>query len=353
MSRIAAARGVLAPHRYPQEVLTRAFVDVLEPDDSLRRAISAVHEATGVRARNTALPVERYATLDGFGEANDVFIDVGLELATEVVLRALEDAGLAPSEVDLIVATSVTGIAVPSLDARLAHRVGLRPDVKRLPLFGLGCVAGAAGMARAHDHLAGHPGDVVVLLSVELCSLTVQRDDRSMANVVASGLFGDGAAAVVIVGDDRACDGPAVVSSASHLYPDSEQVMGWEVGGSGFRIVLSAEVPGLVTAYLGDDVRRMLDAHGLAVADVATWICHPGGPKVLLALEQSLDLPPHALERTWRSLERMGNLSSASVLHVLAEVLSDAGDDRPAAGAAGVMVAVGPGFCSEVVLLRW
>lgn len=353
MSRIAGAHAVTPRHRYPQHVLTAAFADLVDPEGVRRRLIESVHGATGVGHRSLALPLDEYAGLKGFGAANDAFIRVGLDLAAEAVLGALDAAGLSASDVDIVMMTSVTGIAAPSLDALLVGRIGLREDVKRIPMFGLGCVAGAAGVARLHDHLAGDPDAVAVLVSVELCSLTVQRDDASMANIVASGLFGDGAAAVVMVGDRRASDGPSVVASQSRLYPDSERTMGWDIGETGFRIVLSASVPDLVTQYVGDDVRRLLGRHGVDVCDVVTWVCHPGGPKVLLAMQDALGLHAGELDVTWRSLAQVGNLSSASVLHVLSDTLAASRTSRPVEGAAGAMVAMGPGFCSEAVLLRW
>jgi alkylresorcinol/alkylpyrone synthase len=242
---------------------------------------------------------------------------------------------------------------VPSIDARIAARIGLRPDVKRLPLFGLGCLAGAAGVARLHDHLRGAPDTVAVLVSVELCSLTVQRDDPSAANMVASGLFGDGAAAVVAVGAEHplaAGHGVRVVDSVSHLYPDTARAMGWDVGTTGLRIVLGVEVPELVVKYLADDVAALLGRHGLEVDDVARWVCHPGGPKVIEAIQSTLGLTEMDLQMTWSSLDRIGNLSSASVLHVLKDTLAE----RPGApGDWGVLMAMGPGFCAELVLLRW
>jgi alkylresorcinol/alkylpyrone synthase len=254
--------------------------------------------------------------------------------------------------VDLIISTTVTGLAVPSLDARIAAVVGLRPDVRRVPLVGLGCVAGAAGVARLEDYLVGHPGDVAVLVAVELCSLTVQRDDVSVPNLVASGLFGDGAAAVVAVGRDRAPDEPGQVEvhgSRSHLYPDSERTMGWDVTSTGLRIVLDANVPEMVRTYLGADVDGFLDDRGLGRGDIEWWVCHPGGPKVLEAIEDALALPRSAVEMTWDSLARIGNLSSASVLHVFEDTLRDR---PPRAGSYGMLIAMGPGFCSELVLLR-
>lgn len=359
MSRIAAVAGALPPHRYPQEEITRAFTDVVLPGGQGRAVLERLHRNTGVHARHLALPLEDYAGLTGFGAANDAFVRVGTALGEQAVRSALAQAGLAASDVDVLMSVSITGVATPSLDARLVPRLGLRPDVKRVPVFGLGCVAGAAGIARLHDLLAGDPDGVGVLLAVELCSLTVQRDDNSVANLIASGLFGDGAAAVVLVGERRArrmgidagpTRAPAVVATTSRFYPDTERVMGWDVGDGGFRIVLSADVPALVEAHLGDDVRGFLEEHDLKPGDVAAWVAHPGGPKVLEAMQRTLDLSEDALGVTWRCLAELGNLSSASVLHVLARTLAGR---RPPPGEPGLLVAMGPGFCAELVLLAW
>jgi alkylresorcinol/alkylpyrone synthase len=219
-------------------------------------------------------------------------------------------------------------------------------------MFGLGCVAGAAGVARVNDYLRGAPDGVAVLLAVELCSL-VPKSKPSMATVVGSSLFGDGAAAVVAVGDRRAtridASGPEVLDSRSHLYPDSQRTMGWDIDSTGFRLVLSPDVPKVVERYLGNDVTNFLAAHGLTVDDIGTWVSHPGGPKVIEAITATLGLSDDALELTWRSLAEVGNLSSASVLHVLRDTI----EKRPPGGTPGLMIAMGPGFCSELVLLRW
>lgn len=356
MSTIAAVRGALPGYRHEQAEITDALAGGVlgssgGPADE--RALRALHAACGVRTRHLVLPLERYATLSGFGEANDAFIAAGVDLGEQAITEALAAAGLGPRDVDLIVSTTVTGLAVPTLDARLVGRLGLRDDVKRLPLFGLGCVAGVAGVARVHDHLLGHPDDVAVLLAVELCSLTIQRDDVSPANLVASGLFGDGAAAVVLVGADRArrlgLPGPRVRGTVSRLYPDSERVMGWDIGGSGFRIVLAPTVPDMVRRYLRQDVERFLRRWDLELTDVDPWVCHPGGPKVIEAIIDSLDLKDDALDLTTASLAAVGNLSSASVLNVLADTVA-LGRFTP--GTPGLMVALGPGFCSELVLLE-
>ncbi len=354
MTILAAVHGVLAPHRYEQAEITDEFARVCLGADGNHALARRLHASTQVQSRHLALPLGDYAKLADFGAANDAFIEVGSELAIAAIAGALEEAGIRPDEVDLIISTTVTGVAAPSIDARIAQRLGLRPDVKRVPLFGLGCVAGAAGIARLHDYLHGWPDQVAVLLSLELCSLTIQRDDNSVANLIACGLFGDGAAAVVAVGANRAARdgiaGPRIIATRSHLYPDTGDTMGWLVGAGGLKIFLNAEVPNLVTQYLGDDVRGLLGDHGLRPSDVNAWVSHPGGPKVIEAIETTLDLPPDALELTWRSLAEVGNLSSSSVLHVLRDTL---GKRTPTPGTPGVIMAMGPGFCAELVLVEW
>jgi alkylresorcinol/alkylpyrone synthase len=333
-------------HRHSQDEVIGALTASAGPE-FVRFA-----QSSGVEYRNLALPLERYAELSGFTEANDDYLEVALELGERAMRSAIESAGVHPRDIDVVFSTTVTGVAVPTLEARLAARLGLRPDVKRVPLFGLGCVAGAAGVARMNDYLRAYPGHVAILLAVELCSLTIQRNDLSVANLVATSLFGDGAAAVVALGADRAESGqrgPRVIGSQSRLYPDSEEVMGWHIGTEGFQIVLSVDVPTVVEKYLGEDVRLFLADYGLTTKDIDTWVCHPGGPKVIEAVESVLELPDTALQRTRESLRDNGNLSSVSILDVLRANLAE----PPEPGAMGMMIAMGPGFCSELVLLHW
>ncbi len=353
MTRIAAVHAVLPPYRYEQSEIKAALVAMGVVGRKERAVHDRLHAAATVRSRCLAMPLERYAALNGFGEANDTFLDVAMDLGEQAITAALEKAGVSPPDVDLIVFTSVTGIAAPSIEARLAWRLGMRPDVKRVPMFGLGCVAGAAGLSRLHDYLESRPEGVAVLLSVELCSLTLQRTDRSAANLVAGSLFGDGAAAVVAVGQDHPAGpdgGPTVVAARSHLFPDTEQLLGWHIGDAGFGIVLGSDLPDLVRSRIGGQVRAFLADHDVKFHDVTAWICHPGGPRVLEAVQEALELPARALELTWRSLAAVGNLSSASVLHILHDTLRS---HHPLPGTPGMVLAMGPGFSSELVLLRW
>ena len=349
MSRIAA----VATHSDAQRDITEVIAPLVTRDPRKQALMRRVHSAARVDTRHLVLPLEDYRDALTFGQANDRFVIEATRLAGRAMLDALGSAGVAPADVDLIVFTSVTGVSAPSVDALLVPLLGLREDVKRIPMFGLGCVAGAAGIARVHDHLVGHPDDVAVLVSVELCSLTVQRDDDSMDNIVASGLFGDGAAAVVLLGDRRAAalgaSGPEVVATRSRIYPGTGGVIGFRPSETGFRVILTAGVVSMIDANFPRDAKAFLADHGLEVRDVSHWVAHPGGPKVLEAFERGLALPHGALDRSWASMAAVGNLSSSSVLHVLAAELTGA----HLAGDHGLLFALGPGVSTEFVLLRW
>jgi alkylresorcinol/alkylpyrone synthase len=242
-------------------------------------------------------------------------------------------------------------VSSPSIEAKLINRMGLNPRMKRIPIFGLGCVAGAAGVARAADYVRAFPGEACLLLSVELCSLTVQQDDLSAANLISTGLFGDGAAAVIVSGaDTNAAPGPTIIATRSNFYPETEYVMGWDISHKGFKIVLSRDVPSVVVNNLGRDAQEFLADYGLQMKDIGSWVIHTGGPKVLEATATALGLTNGSLDVSWECLRKTGNLSSASVLFVLEEVMKNR---RPEPGTWGIMAAMGPGFCSELLLLKW
>ncbi|MEV6575919.1 3-oxoacyl-[acyl-carrier-protein] synthase III C-terminal domain-containing protein [Streptomyces sp. NPDC051577] len=353
MTRVLAVSSVFPPHRYRQSEITEALARFL-PSGADTALLRRVHESVRVDSRHLALPLERYGPANDFGTTNAAFVAAALELGTRALELALAEGGLPAGELDLVMSTTVTGLATPSLEARIAGRSGLRPDVKRMPLFGLGCAAGAAGLGHLHDQLTGRPEDAAVLLSTELCSLTLQPADTSMANLVAGALFGDGAGALLAVGRDHPLyetgTGPTVVASRSRLYPGTEDLLGWDIGHWGFRMVLGRELPELVRLHVVEEVETFLAGHDLKPSDVDAWICHPGGPKILDVLAETLGLPDAALAASRGSLAEAGNLSSASVLHILGGIQA-AGPPPP--GSTGLMIAFGPGFASELVLLRW
>jgi alkylresorcinol/alkylpyrone synthase len=348
--RIISAGTAFPEHVYRQEEITTALKDAWGSRLERPAVLDRLHAHCGVEQRHLVLPLEGYHAVTTWGQANDLWIGFAQSLGRDAICRAITPLGLMPSDIDALYFVSVTGVASPSIDARLANRMGFSPHIKRVPIFGLGCVAGAAGLSRAADYVRAFPDQIAVVLAVELCSLTWQRDDTSVANMISTGLFGDGAAAAVVAGRDTGFRGPEVLATRSFFYPGTEEVMGWDISETGFHIVLSPDVPKVIRENLGRDVDSFLASFGLGRADIASWIIHTGGPKVLEAVEEALDLPENALDCSWRSLRRVGNLSSASVLTVLEEVLARR---RGEPGAYSVLAAMGPGFCSELLLLRW
>lgn len=348
--KIAGVASAFPQHVYPQEVITDALKRHWGSRAGRNGLLERLHARVSVRQRHLAFPLERYAQFKSFGETNAAWMEAAQELGAIAIDGALARAGLARHELDALYIVSTTGIASPSLDARLMNRMGLRADLKRTPIFGLGCVGGAAGLTRAADYVRAYPKQAAALLSVELCSLTIQRDDVSTVNLISTGLFGDGAAAAILTGAERSANGPSILDTRSVFYADSEHVMGWDISESGFRIVLSPELPKLIKRHLAEDVDAFLAKHGLGRHDIGNWVIHPGGPKILEAVESALGLCQRELMVSWECLSRVGNLSSGSVLLVLEEVLRSR---RPEAGTLGIIAAMGPGFCSELLLVKW
>jgi alkylresorcinol/alkylpyrone synthase len=348
--RIASVASALPSHYYSQSEITDALKAQWAGEVSHPRVLERLYTRIGVQGRALSLPLEDYKRHYSWGEANSIWLRVAQDLGEAAICQAVTAAGLSKDQLGAFFFVSVTGIASPSVDARLVNRMGLPTNIKRIPIFGLGCVGGAAGIARAADYVKAHPDQAAVLLSVELCSLTWQRADVSPANVISSMLFGDGAAAVIVCGQDMNHPGPEIIATRSVFYPHTEEVMGWDISENGFRIVLSPDVPRIILEHLCKDVDEFLRAHGLCKCDIKTWIMHTGGPKVLEAIEQALKLPKRALDVSWRCLQSVGNLSSASVLLVLEKIMKS---KRPEPGSYALLAAMGPGFCSEMVLIRW
>src|SRR5580692_10643191 len=348
--RIASVGSAFPEHYYKQEVLTEALKQDWAGRLPNTGILDRLDESMQVEGRYLVEPVEYYLNMNSWGDANNTWIKHALDLGEKALCKAVHGAGIKARDLSAIFVTSVTGIAAPSLDARLVNRIGLSPNIKRIPIFGLGCVAGAAGISRAADYVRGFPDQAAALLSIELCSLTLQREDLSMAHLISALLFGDGAAATIVVGSDIESDGPEILATKSVLYPNSERTMGWDISEKGFRIVLSPEVPETVLRHLGEDVDTFLAEQGCSRSDIKSWVMHTGGPKVLEATATALGITEKDLAASWECLRKVGNISSTSVLLVLEDVYSHR---RPEPGTLSILGAMGPGFCSELVLLRW
>lgn len=365
VTHIAAVRSVFPPHRYAQAEITDMVAELGGLGQAQRSLVARLHANCGVEFRHLVFPIEEYRDVYGIGPSNERYAGAATGLAEQVLRGALSEAGVLARDLDLLIVTSVTGVLVPSIDALLISRLGLRSDIKRLPIFGLGCVAGAAALARLHDYLLAWPAHTAALVSVEVCSLCWPRAEITTADLVVSGLFADGAVAVVVQGEQAAgthgrnarpggpsgaTSGPRIIATHSEVCPDSTDALGWRLGPDGFRIVLTTDLSDVVERELAAVVTSFLAGHGLTVDDIGSWIGHPGGPKVIEAIRRSLNLPDSAVAVSRRSLAEVGNLSSASVLHVMELTLAGC---PPPAGSYGVMIGLGPGVSVELILLQW
>ena len=344
--RIASAASAFPKHYYSQKVLLERLQDYWGDQLKNPLLLARLHRNVTVDGRYLAIPTEQYLDIKTWGQANDIWIKVAQELGEQALCLALHNAGLKPHDLGALLFTTVTGIASPSIDALLINRMGLPTNIRRTPIFGLGCVAGAAGIARAADYVRAYPSQAAALVSVELCSLTLQREDLSVANLISSGLFADGSAAVIVTGAEfessgSEISGPKILATRSVFYPGTEEMMGWNISERGFRIVLSTEVPSLIRQNLGRDVDAFLADNGYRRSDLQSWVLHTGGPKVLEACATALGLHNGQLDASWNCLRKVGNLSSASVLVVLEDVIKHR---RPEPGAMGLLAAMGPVF---------
>jgi alkylresorcinol/alkylpyrone synthase len=339
--RLLSVATAIPPYRLDQSDVVRRVQALFEGAPALERLLP-VFTNTGICTRYSCVPIEWYDRPHGWAERNRVYIAAALDLLERTTLRLLDRAGLDKQQIDAVVTVSTTGIATPSLDALLIERMGLRPDVRRLPIFGLGCAGGVIGLARAATQALAAPGETVLFLVVELCALSFRRDDWSKSNIVATALFGDGAAGALVSTDGA---GPAIVASGEHTWPDTLEVMGWEVADDGFSAVFSRDIPQLVATRFRAAADEFLARHGLALDAIDRFVCHPGGAKVIDALEHALGLRHGALAGSRRVLRDYGNMSAATVLFVLEQMLTEAPQWNLA-----LMNALGPGFTAGFLL---
>ncbi len=354
--RLVSVATATPPHRVDQENV-RAFVaalfaTVLEGDGD---RLLQVFDNSGIESRNLCMPLSWYGDPHDFEEKNALYVEHGLALATEVSEGALVAADLQAQDVDHVVFVSSSGIATPSLDARLANLLGFRRDVRRTPVWGLGCAGGAAGLALARDFAVADPEACVLLVSLELCSLTFQHGDRDRRNLVATALFSDGAAAAIVRGARSGVGtvGPGgrveLAASRSTTWPDTLDVMGWTVDGQGLHVVFSRDIPSIVRRRVRPSLEDFLAGLGLDFGTMTHVVAHPGGPKVLAAYAESLGLPSAAFHHARDILRSYGNMSSPTCLFVLERLLANEGIEP---GETAVVTALGPGFSAEYVLLR-
>ncbi len=346
MPRILSAASALPPHAASQEAVRDAALQLFESVAG-REALAGVFENARIDSRRFMRPLDWYLAPRSFAERNAVYLEEGVPLAAQAARLCLQRAGVAPGRIDHIIFVSTTGLGTPSPDARLINALGLSPRTSRLPIWGLGCAAGAAGLSRAYDYCRAHPGSFVLLVALECCSLTLMAEDLTKKNVIGAAIFADGAAAALVTSANDT--GARITATRSHLFAHSERIMGWDFVEEGMRLVLSPRLPALVKEELGGIVRDFLAVNGLERDDLVHFLSHPGGAKVLDAYGAALGLGPNDLRLSEEILRRCGNISSVSVLMVLEEWLASAQAKRPGHG---LLSAFGPGFSAELLLFQ-
>jgi alkylresorcinol/alkylpyrone synthase len=340
--RLLGLATAVPPHCLKQaEVIARAE-RLFDRDASEIDRMMGVYGNAGIESRYSCVPLDWYEEPRGWTEKNRLFLVHAVDLLERAAVDVLKQTGLDPAEIDGIVVVSTTGIATPSLDALLMERMGFRRDVWRLPVFGLGCAGGVLGLARAAAMAAASPGQKILYLVVELCALTFRRSDQSKSNIIATALFGDGAAAAVV----GPGDGPEIAAWGEYCWPNSLDVMGWRVEDDGLGVIFSRNIPAVIRAEFRSAAEGFLGRHGLTLADIGNFVCHPGGAKVIEALEDALGLARGAMTEGRAVLRDFGNMSAATIMFVLQRALG--------AGPRGrrLLSSLGPGFTAGFLLLE-
>lgn len=309
-----------------------------------------VFDTVQVKRRFFSVPVDWFGFDHTFSEKNNEYLRCAQDLSIQAIERCLGTAGVRPDEIDHVIFVSSSGMATPSIDAYIINRLNFDGHVKRTPIFGLGCAGGVAGLARACDLARSDASEKILLVVLELSSLTFQRNDLSKSNLVACSLFADGAAAVLVTGDRTARDGIQIVDAQSTLFPETLDIMGWDFNERGLSVIFARSIPHVIERYIRGNIERLLQRNQIQFKDLAHYVIHPGGAKVLVSFEQALQLPPEALRHSRCILENYGNMSAPTVLFILEHLLQE-GSARP--GEYGICAGFGPGFSSELVLLRW
>lgn len=344
-------------HYYSQKDLIEKLKEVWSDKIFNTKRLDGIQNNVQVESRHLALPLENYFDLNTFDEKNNHFIQTSTLLAKEAIEKVLTENNLQSTDISAIFSNTVTGFSIPSLEARVMNLIKFKSDTKRNPLLGLGCMAGVAGINRAADYLLAYPSEAVLFFSVELCSLTVQTEDISIANLISTALFGDGAACVLMVGDEHPLASKSklkLLASKSVFFPDTENVMGWKVGAKGLNIILSKGVPEITEEKIPLPYQDFLKQNSLQHSDIKTFFAHPGGPKVLQALALALEISDEELAYSWLSLKEKGNMSSVSVLDIMNRIIiENQACKKYNKGDYAISLAMGPAFSAELGLLQW
>jgi alkylresorcinol/alkylpyrone synthase len=342
--RLLALATAVPPHALGQDEVAQRARYLFERDGGSEvERLMPVFANAGIARRYSCVPIDWYERPHGWTERNALYLEHAARLLERAARDCLDQAGMKASELGAVVTVSTTGIATPSLDAVLANRLGFAPEIKRLPIFGLGCAGGVLGLSRAADWARTMPGAPILYLVVELCALSFRKHDTAKSNIVATALFGDGAAAAILAGSGG---GPALGPGGEHLFPDSLDIMGWDVAEDGLKAIFSRDIPALVRREMRGAATRFLARHGLALDTIDRFVCHPGGTKVIAALEEAFGLADNALAVERAVLRDYGNMSAATLLFVMERVLREQRDGRM------LLAAMGPGFTAGFQLLE-
>jgi alkylresorcinol/alkylpyrone synthase len=341
-ARLAAVATAVPPHIIRQEDVVELTTRIFDRKRSEIERLIPVYANAGIDTRYSCVPLDWYAGEHSWAQRNAIYVENAVKLLADAATRCLEQTGRDFADIDALVTVSTTGISTPSLDALLLERLPFRRDVMRLPVFGLGCAGGVLGLARAASLARAHPGARVLFLVVELCALTFRKRDQSKSNIIATALFGDGAAAALL---DAEAEGPALAAWGEYTWPDSLDVMGWDITDDGLGVLFSRDIPTLVRTQFREAADGFLRGRGLTLADIDGFICHPGGAKVITALEDSFGIPEGTLDEARAVLRQYGNMSAATVMFVLERMLARR-------GRRSLMTALGPGFTAGFLTLE-
>ncbi|MBA4493680.1 type III polyketide synthase [Paenactinomyces guangxiensis] len=353
MAKIISVGTAVPPYEIEQEEVRNFAKELFEESYENIDRMLTIFENTSIQKRRFSRPREWFETERSFSERNQAYIETACQLGEEAILTCLNGTGLKPHDIDHIFFISTTGMATPSIDAYLINRLEMDIHIKRTPIWGLGCAGGVAGLARAYEYARAFPESRVLLLALECCGLTFRRNDMSKSNLVATSLFGDGAAAVLVAGEEahipHPVEGPEIVDTMSTVWPHSLDVMGWEINDDGLKVIFSKNIPAIVRNQIKPVVDQFLERRQLDLSRVEHYITHPGGIKVVQAYQETLGVPVDKFKHAYSVLKSFGNMSSATVLFVLERELLES----HTYGSYGLMAALGPGFSSEMLLLRW